>query len=405
VHLYRLSTIKKYPMIASAPFTPTRQSGLDRLTQFAAHMGRDYAAARNYDYGQDDRSNVSALSAHVRHRLVLERELAATALEHHSLRSAEKFVQEVFWRTYWKGWLEMRPRVWRDYCAARSDGFNQLSRDKALSAAYANAINGKTGIACFDAWADELASVGYLHNHSRMWYASIWIYTLNLPWALGADHFLRHLVDGDAASNTLSWRWVGGLQTRGKTYLARASNINKYTANRFEMQGYDLASEAEPLPWDDPPGAQPLELAQDSPSGPYTLFLHEEDCAPEALALPHPPERIVVQASPVARGSEPLSDTAQQFTQGALNDLAVRAESMTPNVKRMSVEEIGEAASKGKWVMPYVPIGPLSDALSGAHLATIVREEDALLWPYATKGFFKFKDAIPGALQTLGFGV
>jgi deoxyribodipyrimidine photo-lyase len=64
----------------------------------------------------------------------------------------------------------------------------------------------------------ELVETGYLHNHARMWFASIWIFTLRLPWELGADFFLRHLLDGDAASNTLSWRWVAGLHTKGKHY-------------------------------------------------------------------------------------------------------------------------------------------------------------------------------------------
>ena len=61
-----------------------------------------------------------------------------------------------------------------------------------------------TGIEGFDDWARELVDTGYMHNHARMWFASIWIFTLRLPWALGADFFLRHLLDADAASNTLS---------------------------------------------------------------------------------------------------------------------------------------------------------------------------------------------------------
>jgi len=66
-----------------------------------------------------------------------------------------------------------------------------------------------------------------------MWFASIWIFTLNLPWELGARFFMKHLLDGDAASNTLSWRWVAGIQTQGKNYLARESNIRKFTNQRY----------------------------------------------------------------------------------------------------------------------------------------------------------------------------
>ena len=68
-----------------------------------------------------------------------------------------------------------------------------------------------------------------------MWFASIWIHTLNLPWQLGAD-FFKNLLDGDPASNTLSWRWVAGLHTQGKCYLATENNIKKFTNNRFNKK-------------------------------------------------------------------------------------------------------------------------------------------------------------------------
>ena len=69
-----------------------------------------------------------------------------------------------------------------------------------------------------------------------MWFASIWIHTLELQWELGADFFLKHLLDGDPASNTLSWRWVAGIHTKGKMYLADENNIKKFTLDRFKPQ-------------------------------------------------------------------------------------------------------------------------------------------------------------------------
>ena len=66
-----------------------------------------------------------------------------------------------------------------------------------------------------------------------MWFASIWIFTLNLPWELGAAFFIKHLYDGDIASNTLSWRWVAGMQTKGKNYLAKEWNIRKFTNEKY----------------------------------------------------------------------------------------------------------------------------------------------------------------------------
>ena len=90
--------------------SPARNEGLRRLAAFVPLAGRDYAARRNYDL--PGHPHVSVLSPYLRHRLLTEEEVLAAGLGRFSLSTAEKFVQEVFWRTYWKGWLEMRPGVW-----------------------------------------------------------------------------------------------------------------------------------------------------------------------------------------------------------------------------------------------------------------------------------------------------
>ena len=233
------------------PGPASRAEGLVRLEAFLPHAGRDYAARRNHDHGPQARGNVSVLSPWIRHRLVTEPEVVAAVLKLHAPSACAKFVQEVCWRTYWKGWFEQHPDAWTRYRSGLDRLVDRLDRDAALAERYRQAVEGRTGIACFDAWAGELAGHGYLHNHARMWMASIWIFTLRLPWELGADWFLRHLADGDPASNTLSWRWVGGLQTRGKHYLARAANIAEYTDGRFDPRG-ELDEAAAPLPADAP---------------------------------------------------------------------------------------------------------------------------------------------------------
>ena len=225
-----------------ATFPPSRAEALHRLAEFLPRAGRDYAATRNADAGPDDRANVSNLSPYLRYRMITEPEVIEALHERHSASAAAKFVQEVGWRTYWKGWLELRPEAWSRFLAERD-----AARDSpaALLRAVQQAEAGATGIEGFDDWAHELTTYGYLHNHARMWFASIWVFTLRLPWTLGADFFLRHLVDADPASNTLSWRWVAGLQTPGKTYLATADNIARYTGGRFPPRG--LATRAEAL--------------------------------------------------------------------------------------------------------------------------------------------------------------
>ncbi len=185
---------------------------------------KEYSSKRNYDFGPESRENVSNLSKYISHRFINEYQLIKEILSENKLQKVEKFIQEVFWRVYWKGWLEHRPQVWNDFIDADPDFIEDD---------YNRAINGNTGIVCFDDWVKELKNENYLHNHTRMWFASIWIFTLNLPWQLGAKFFMKYLLDGDAASNTLSWRWVAGIQTQGKNYIARESNIRKFTNQRY----------------------------------------------------------------------------------------------------------------------------------------------------------------------------
>ena len=168
----------------------TRAAGLDHLAAFTPRMGRAYAAGRNTDHGPDGPAATSALSPYLRRRLLTEREVVAAALAAHGPGPAEKFIQEVFWRSYFKGHLETRPGIWADYRTLVQQGRNHLATASGLRRVFEDATAGRTGIECFDDWAQELVETNWLHNHVRMWFASIWIFTLRLPWALGADFFL-----------------------------------------------------------------------------------------------------------------------------------------------------------------------------------------------------------------------
>jgi len=404
---------------SDAPPGPSRASGLERLEAFAPYTGRAYATRRNFDFGPQDRSNISCLSPHVRHRLVLESELAQAALTAQGYEGAEKFIQEVCWRTYWKGWLEMRPSVWSDYKAELADALNVLAEDGVLRQRYATAIEGRTGIACFDAWTGELIETGYLHNHARMWFASIWIFTLDLPWVLGADFFLRHLMDGDPASNTLGWRWVGGLQTVGKTYLARASNIEKFTEGRFTIDPQLLASSAPPLPVTRP-APEPFAPAPGdvwAPDQPAVLWLHEDDLHPESWGVEAADIRgVVFTPEPVRRGSSTPGEVASQFTAQALEDGAERASKLW-GVKALACQDASEIVAAAHQngathVFTQRPCqGPVADHVqperdtleaSGLRVVELTRDWDQAFHPYATKGFFKFKTAIPDVFERLG---
>ena len=206
-------------------------------TKFIENEISNYSELRNFDFGPSKRENVSNLSKFITHRVVDEFSLIRDVLKKHKYKKVEKFIQEVFWRVYWKGWLENRPNVWRQF----SETIDKIEKKKE----YFDACEGKTNIDCFNDWITEIKKTNYLHNHTRMWFASIWIFTLKLPWQLGAEFFLKHLYDGDASSNTLSWRWVAGLQTKGKHYLAKSWNIEKFTNERYT--NIKLNENAQPL--------------------------------------------------------------------------------------------------------------------------------------------------------------
>ena len=205
--------------------TITQEESYDKLDLFISNYIQNYSSKRNFDFGPKHRTNVSQMSPYISHRILTEYDVIRRVLQKKSYRSVEKFIQEVFWRLYWRGWLETRPRVWKDFLG----DLKSLEKNKN----YYNAIEGLTDIECFNHWVKELKENGFLHNHTRMWFASIWIFTLNLPWQLGAEFFLKYLSDADSASNTLSWRWVAGIQTKGKHYLAKNWNIEKFTNGKF----------------------------------------------------------------------------------------------------------------------------------------------------------------------------
>ncbi len=200
-----------------------------------------YAARRGFvsREGQE----VSRLSAYITRRLITEQEVVWKVLEHYPFQVAEKFIQEVVWRTYWKGWLERTPHVWAA-CVEYEDRCVGGQATARWGDVYSQACRGETQLSFFNEWVAELTETGYLHNHVRMWFASVWIFTLRIPWQLGAMFMFRHLVDGDPASNTLSWRWVAGLQTKGKRYLARSNNIASYSNGRWRPKDGELAADA-----------------------------------------------------------------------------------------------------------------------------------------------------------------
>jgi len=387
------------------PLIATRAQGLSRLAEFLPGAGRTYATSRNLvDPGH---LHVSGLSPWLRHRLITECEVIAAVRAAHP-QGAEVFLAEVWWRTYWKGWLEQRPGIWAAYRRGVEAGLNRMATEDLLRTRVHVACLGRTGIDGFDDWARELVATGYLHNHARMWFASIWIFTLALPWEIGADFFLRHLTDGDPASNTLSWRWVAGLHTPGKTYLATAENIAANTAGRYRPAG--LASQARPLPMVLHPTPRPLPGGRDwRRGGAGVLLVTEDDMASEFLAgQGFEPRAVALLHLTDGRSSLRMSPQVAGFAAAGLRDAATRLGHPGAPQFGADLPALADwAADSGadQVVTPYAPTGPVQSALDtlepllaarGLTLTRVLRAHDRQSWPHATHGFFRFREAVMG---------
>lgn len=406
-------------MSTSPHFPATRSAALERLEEFIPAAGR-YASRRNHVLIGHD--NVSRLSAAVRHRLVTEQEVAAAPLEQFAPSTIQKFTQEIYWRTYWKSWLSLRPDVWTSYTRELTDLKNTPAYDRSEAM-----LNGGCDLPLMQHFIDELKNTGYLHNHARMWFAAWWVHTAELPWQLGADFFFRHLNDGDPASNTLSWRWVAGLQTPGKTYLARKSNIEKYLDPELYDQleaGLDVLVSPEAI--DLPDNIKRPDITQKSlPEFSFDeslktgIWLHEEDLLPEKSPIAElTTQHILVTPDTLSWDEIGMSGQVKGWKTQATHDAAKRSRAHFSNTQ-LSYDEDAEALAKKitRWAVendlqqvaalrPDVGIignqvKAITQALDeqGITLALFDRPLDLDLRPFATAGFFGFWKKIEKRLK------
>ena len=387
-------------------FDTNPEAAIKALHNFLPRAGGEYAGTRNYDYGPMRRENVSMLSPWIRIRMLSEWQILSAVLQIHSCSSASKFIDEVCWRTYWKGWLELRPLVWEDYISELALDRERWKED----VHYTQIITARSGIAAMDAWTSELIETGYLHNHTRMWYASIWIHTLKLPWTLGADFFLRHLLDGDAASNTLSWRWVAGLHTKGKVYLAQESNIHKFTAGRLELK-IPLATESDEIETGQIITA-PRKLPsyeEEIPAGRIGLLIHEEDLSAVNWLADSCELVAVAGVLPYATYQKyGIEEKVIQFRSNCMRSTLPENAEMF-NCPTM-VAEWAHLQRLDAVIMAAPPVGfwddlilDLESSLATRGIGIIKRRHwwDAHFYPAAGAGFFKYKKSIPSALNKL----
>ena len=373
-----------------------RDKALNQLEQFGENNLGLYATERNFDYGPQKRTNTSNLSKYITHRVIDEEEVIQSAYKKFSFKKIEKFIQEVLWRTYWKGWLEMRPQVWRDY----TNDVLALAGEKQKQP-YQDAINGKTSISCFNDWTKELQEYGYLHNHTRMWFASIWVFTLNLPWQLGADFFLRYLKDGDAASNTLSWRWVAGLHTKGKHYLASEWNINKFSSKKYnnlklnenarcciENKNYEII----PLQFEDINYENSLMLFHNLDFSFAKKYQDISQCSNYGMINFNPILEDHNYTTDVLKFKSKINENLQTLIKDKYNSEIIiqNKEELEKIIKDKNISTI---------ILPYLTVGYENDFISKlkdeVNIKYCVRDYDKFCWPFAKKGYFAFKEQIP----------
>ena len=352
-----------------------------------------YAKKRNFDYGYSDNQHVSRLSKYVSHRIISEYDLIRSVLSQHEYPKVEKFIQEIFWRIYWKGWLEMRPAVWTDFIELPTN-YKSVKLEAALKA--------DSGIKCFDYWVNELRETNYLHNHARMWFASIWIFTLELPWQLGARFFLEYLMDGDAASNTLSWRWVAGLQTKGKQYKASSHNIETYTEGRFTESLINETPKLE-VKYKDYPITRGIPAAN-AQQHHDNLLMFENDLnyyGREDLYRGY--KNIYVVSLPNYARNIKLSRPVMEYKEDLVTQFCDTFTNAT--VLSSNIESTIRSINTFDIVYPFV--GENLTFLESLRSKTSIkydclfRHADHISMQYCQKGFFHFKENIPKILESL----
>ena len=372
-------------------FEASRAKAIDQLNNFVEQNLNDYSKSRNFDFGPNNRSNISCLSPYITHGVVNELEVIDKSLKKFSFSKNEKFIQEVLWRVYWKGWLELRPNVWSDYLIELGKVKDQFKYNQN----YLDAIEGKTNVDCFNQWVIELKENNYLHNHTRMWFASIWIFTLELPWQLGAEFFMQHLYDGDTASNTLGWRWVAGIQTPGKHYLASEWNINKFTNNKFK--NIKLNEDAKPIFND-----KIYSFANKSFENPEipedkTFLIFENNLSFEVSDfIDKKFKKIILVSNNNENRTIKLSEKVSKFKANLLEDQKIRLEEKLINCEIINISNLKNITEEAYALYPSV--GENLDFINNNELKNIkflYRKLDQFSWQYCTKGFFNFKNYIP----------
>ena len=231
-----------------------------------------------------------------------------------------------------------------------------------------------------------------------MWFASIWIFTLELPWQLGAEFFMQNLYDGDVASNTLGWRWVAGIQTQGKHYLASEWNIKKFTNNRF--QNIKLNENAPPKISEKNYSIIKQDFINPQDLEGKNLIIFENNLSFEITDFKENNfKKIYIVAVKNENRSIKLSEKSVKFKSLLINDQKQR---LKDNSIECEVIDISEIKNIENCCGLYPTVGENLDYLNSntIKLNFLYRDLDRFSWQYCNKGFFNFKNYIPKIISS-----
>lgn len=301
-------------------FTATRAHGLEALERLSGGNGTDYLRRREFDLVAEDRGPVTA--HYLRHRLLTDDEAALSVQRTFASGPRHAFLEDLCENAFARGCLARRPGLVRRYISDVVSIESELDRQSELRRRLAHAAQGKTGLACFDAWAHEIAA-GYLHKRSRRAFASIWVFTLELPWQSGVRLFMQHLLEADLADTLLLWREVAGLENDPPFYVT-TDDIAALTAQRFARTS-GLAKPADVLAPEQPlETLLPMAASVRADAGPAVLLVTCDDLHPESWPIEDVDVRGVLAIEPPDLFGW-YSDSVLAFKLAGLDDALRRA--------------------------------------------------------------------------------
>ena len=357
------------------------------MTDWMPNAASSYQSSRNYDL--DGKQTTSRLSESISAGILSEMDVIDSAKRFNISMKNNKFIEEIFWRVYFRGYFETHPSVWTHYTKNLNSHFQKLPKY------YDIAVKGETELECFNAWINQLKETGYLHNHTRMWFASIWIFTFDLPWELGADLFMRYLNDADEASNTLNWRWVAGLHTSKKPYVARASNIFKYT-QKYNPQN-KLNPSPEPIREAIDHAFKPLELDQALPYS-ASLVMFDNFLDIKQLSL----ENCALENFYVYEYSQETSRNIDRQKARVRTEIVAEISNKINLKPQFFNEKSIDCLFGQSLVTNYIFSGYFKDQISpllnqierNSNTTYLLRNLDSLSWNFCKGGYFKLKTKI-----------